>query len=148
MKSLPPLAFRKHLESISSEITAGDWRIGTYVDLVSEKKYLLFRLKPDRFSQVRPDIITFRAETAVALAPDGCVHIAETEWKNDRLDVLTPFLEPVDPGAIGDADAASLLRTVVKTLAVFERLSFLETELELIASELTEEEGQQYFRHL
>jgi Nif-specific regulatory protein len=114
------LAFRKNLESDAAEISAGDWRIGAYVDLVSERKYLLFRLKPDRFSQVRPDVITFRAETAAILAPGGCAQIADAEWKNDRLDILTPYLESVDPAAIDDADAAELLRTIVQTLDTFE----------------------------
>jgi DNA-binding NtrC family response regulator/tetratricopeptide (TPR) repeat protein len=118
------LAFRKNLESEAAETSAGDWRIGAYVDLVSERKYLLFRLKPERFSQVRPDVITFRAETAATLARDGCAQIADAEWKNDRLDILTPYLEMVDTAAMGDADGASLLRSVLQTLSVFERNRF------------------------
>ncbi|MGD8412832.1 MAG: tetratricopeptide repeat protein, partial [Candidatus Latescibacterota bacterium] len=124
MKTLPPLAFKKNLERVTSETTAGDWRIGVYVDLVSERKYTLFRLKQDRSAQIRPDVLSFRAETAAALAPKGCAPIVDALWSNDRLDVLCPFLDAVDPAAIDDADAEAMLEALLRTLDTFERHRF------------------------
>jgi len=123
------LAFRKNLERVSAEIAAGDWRIGTYVDLVSERKYLLFRLKPDRLTQVRPDVLAFRAETAAALAPSGCAQIVDAAWMSDRLDILCPYMDVVDPTTIDDADAEALLRAVLSSLETFERHRFQAPDL-------------------
>jgi hypothetical protein len=129
MDALPPLAFRKNLERVAAEVVAGDWRVGAYVDLVSERKHLLFRLKPDRLAHIRPDVITFRAETAATLVPGRCAQVLDSDWKNDRLDILTPFLEAVDPAGLDDADLSALLRAAIETLSEFEQNRFEATGL-------------------
>jgi DNA-binding NtrC family response regulator/tetratricopeptide (TPR) repeat protein len=124
LEPLPPFAFRKNLEQVEAEHAAGAWRIGAYLDLVSERRFLLFRLKSDRVSSIHPDVIAFRAETATSLAPGRCPQIVDSAQKDDRLDVLTPYLEPITTAELDDEVAASMLRTLIETLATFERHCF------------------------
>ncbi len=124
MESRPPLAFRKNLELFEPEVAVGEWRIGGYVDLVSERRYLLLRLKSDQTDGLQSGVVDFRAETAVGLACDRCALVVEASLKNNRLDILTPYLHSIDPASLGDDDAASMVRTVIETLALFEQYRF------------------------
>jgi DNA-binding NtrC family response regulator/tetratricopeptide (TPR) repeat protein len=124
LEPLPPFAFRKNLEQIEAENTAGDWRIGAYLDLVSERKFLLFRLKSERISGIHPDVFAFRAKTAASLAPGHCPQIVDSAQKNNRLDVLTAYLEPLSAVELDDDEAAGMFRSLIETLAVFERHCF------------------------
>ena len=124
MESPPPLAFRKNLEQFEPEVAVGEWRVGGYVDLVSERRYLLLRLKSDQTGGLQPGVVDFRAQTAVGLASDRCAPVVEASLKNDRLDILTPYLHSVDPATLDDDDAEAMLRSVIETLALFDRYRF------------------------
>jgi Nif-specific regulatory protein len=119
-----PFAFRKNLEQIEAEITRGPWRIAAYLDLVSEDRFLLFQLRSDRLTRYHPSVATFRSETAATLAPDHCLRAIEVVQENDQMDVLTPYVHPVDPADLDDDETSGLLRTLVETLAVFESHRF------------------------
>lgn len=131
MDNLPPFAFRKNLEQFAPDIAVGNWRIGAYVDLVSERKFLLYRLKLEDLSQLDPGVITFRSQSASALAPARCPEIIDVVQKNRRLDFLTPYVALVDPTALTDTDVENLFRAVIETLSQFEKYRFYASGLVL-----------------
>jgi DNA-binding NtrC family response regulator/tetratricopeptide (TPR) repeat protein len=56
--SVPSFSYRRNLEPIADEIRAGVWRIAPLVDLVSEKKFLLFRQKSRAQGDDRIEFLT------------------------------------------------------------------------------------------
>ena len=121
MDTSSPIAFRKNLEQIDSEISAGEWRITPYVDLVSERRFLLFDLKSDRLTRYHPSVPVFRCQTASSLAPQRCPAVIDIVQQNDRMSILTRHLKPIDPSHIEEDEIKTLVRWLIEPLAIFEK---------------------------
>ena len=97
MAFYPSYSFRRNLEPVAAEIEAGSWRIGSLVDLVSEKRYLLFKLKSRASADVLPSVLGFRSECAVAIAGEACPPALSFTIEGDRIEFL---VDHVDLGPI------------------------------------------------
>ena len=100
MPSLPSFAYRRNLEPIDEEIRAGAWRILPLLDLVSEKRFLLFRLKSRVHAQLLPSVLNFRSEAATIMAPTSCPLTLSTAIDGDRLEFLTDYFNVLSPETI------------------------------------------------
>jgi len=117
-------AFKRNLEPFEAELRSGDWTIAGHLDLISERRYLLFRIKSDSVGQLAPDTISFRCETAGVLAPDGCAEITEILHERTRLELLTDHHRIIDPLKIDEPTVREMFGTLIRTMAIFERNKF------------------------
>jgi len=124
VSSSPSFSYRRNLEPIGDEIRAGAWRISPFLDLVSEKKFLLFHLKSRAQGQLLPSVLTFRSEAATIMAPSDCPGALSTTIETDRIEFLTEFFDVLTPQNIGDDELPDVLETILRILSKFERYNF------------------------
>lgn len=124
MALYPSYSFRRNLESVAGAIEAGSWRMGSLVDLVSEKRYLLYTLKSRSQTDLLPSVLTFRSDCAAAVAPETCRPTLSITLEGDRVEFLTEHVEVVTPQALRDGEVQALFEMVLRTMARFERHHF------------------------
>ncbi|UCG53635.1 MAG: sigma 54-interacting transcriptional regulator [Candidatus Latescibacterota bacterium] len=125
----PVNSFHRHLEKTDPEIQAGRWRISTLTDLITEKRYLCFSVRSRGLPNLAPSVIPFRSEAAVSLVPEHCAQVLHTSTDGDRIDLFTPFYDPVDPSRLDDVELRRLIDTLIRTFALFERHRFYASDL-------------------
>lgn len=116
--------YQKNLEQIGNEIPAGIWRIASFVDLVSEKKFLRFRTQSGGSPLVGEDILEFRGQSAVAISSAKCLHILHTARVNGDIEILTSHTQPLASASHDTIAAKKILKSLIETLGRFEKFNF------------------------
>lgn len=125
MSSVPLFAYRRNLEPIGEELRAGPWRITPLLDLVSEKRFLLMRLKARLHARLLPSVLGFRGEAASIMAPESCPPALATTIEGDRIEILTEYFDLLTPGAAEERELEALFETVFDALFRFEASHFV-----------------------
>ncbi len=131
MESYLPRPRQKSFQEAGRTTSTGPWKITPRIDPVSEKKYLSFVLDEKDSARVHPDVLSFRARAADAIAPGGCASIIDIFRDNGSIEILTPFLDRVTLADLKPGDAKELLQSVLEALTRFEAFDFKLTDLSL-----------------
>ncbi|HET6349803.1 MAG TPA: sigma 54-interacting transcriptional regulator, partial [Candidatus Krumholzibacteria bacterium] len=123
-------AFRYNLEPIEDDRPATPWRVAGHTDVISERRYLVnwAPLEPSHRSDL--GVLQFRAESAVALAPQGCLPVLEMAAHDGRVELLTEYAAPIEACPAGDDAVLRLLTTLAETIHRFELHAFYATALQ------------------
>jgi DNA-binding NtrC family response regulator/tetratricopeptide (TPR) repeat protein len=116
--------YQKNLEQIGNEIPAGIWRIASFIDLVSEKKFLRFRTQSNLSPSVGEDVLKFRGHSAVAISPAKCLHILHAARINGDIEILTSHTQPLASVPHRSISAKKILKSLIQTLGRFEKFNF------------------------
>ncbi|MEJ2721743.1 MAG: hypothetical protein P8181_11490, partial [bacterium] len=121
--------FHRNLEETEGEIEAGRWRISTLADPITEKRYLLFKFRSRGLPNLIPSVVAYRCGVASIVAATGCAEVLSAGIEGDRVNVLTPYFDPVDPASLDNKEFRSLIETLLEIFAVFEHHRFYATDL-------------------
>jgi DNA-binding NtrC family response regulator/tetratricopeptide (TPR) repeat protein len=119
----PTFSYRR-IEPSGEEIRAGAWRIVPLLDLISEKRFLLFRLKSRARDQLLPSVFTFRCEAASLLAPGSCPTVVSSAVEGDRVEFLTDHFDVLTRETLVEDDLPELFEMVFRTLCAFDHHQF------------------------
>lgn len=122
--------FRRNLEPVGAERAAGVWRVAEYVDLVSERRFLVCSAAMDPTGRVDADVLGFRCEAATAIAPDTCLPALDIATGDGRAEILTPFVGPIDSVNWSDTDIESAFLSLIDTLERFDAHAFRAAHLD------------------
>jgi len=95
-------AFRRNLEPFEKDRPASPWHVAGHTDLVSERRYLVSWSALDAEARAGLSVLQFRAESALAIAPGGCLPILEQRAQDGRIELLTLYAAPLDSCARDD----------------------------------------------
>ncbi len=123
--SVPSFSYRRNLEPIADEIRVGTWRISPLVDLVSEKRFLLFARKSRAQGRLLPSILTFRSTAATVIAPSSCPETLSTTIEGDCAEFLTDYFDVLTPDTIQEDELPHLFESVLRTLGSFDKHDFV-----------------------
>jgi len=126
----PIRPFRRNLEPTEHERIASPWRVVGYTDVVSERRYLIGRAPLDAAARAGLSVLQFRAESAVAIAPAGCLPILESQVQDGHIEVVTSYAAPLASCRKDDDAVMRVLDTLADTLARFEAHAFFATSLQ------------------
>jgi DNA-binding NtrC family response regulator/tetratricopeptide (TPR) repeat protein len=116
--------YQKNLEQIGDEIPAGIWRIASYVDLVSERKFLRLRTQSGESLPVSEEILEFRGHSAVAISPATCLQILHVACINGDTEILTSHTQPLVSMPRQAYSVKKILKSLIDTLGRFEKFNF------------------------
>ncbi len=120
----PAFSYQRKLEPNGDEIRAGAWRVVPLLDLISEKRFLLFRLKSRVRSPLLPSVLAFRCDAASLMAPWSCSPVVSASIHGDRVEFLTGYCDVLTTEAIQDDELPRVLEMVFRTLRAFDRHRF------------------------
>jgi DNA-binding NtrC family response regulator/tetratricopeptide (TPR) repeat protein len=124
-----PSPKRRNLEKTGRDIQAGQWRISSVADPITEKKYLQFSLRLRSPAVFSPLVVAYRLEAARLIAGPRCLAVASAATEGDRLEILTPWADTAALERLDEADASGLLDAAVRSLALFENHAFYASDL-------------------
>jgi DNA-binding NtrC family response regulator/tetratricopeptide (TPR) repeat protein len=116
--------YQKNLEQIGNEIPAGSWRIASFIDLVSEKKFLRFRTQPNTIPPVTEDVLEFRGRSAVAISPAKCLHILHKARNNGDIEILTSHTQLLASVPRRSIPVKKTVKSLLQELGRFEKFNF------------------------
>ncbi|MDH3196663.1 MAG: hypothetical protein OEO21_00320, partial [Candidatus Krumholzibacteria bacterium] len=91
------IALGKNLERDGEDFAVSGWQVTGCVDLVSERRYAMWRCKAASLGRHATATVAFRLAAARALAGDGCVEALACAQEGAVLAVLTERVSPVSP---------------------------------------------------
>jgi DNA-binding NtrC family response regulator/tetratricopeptide (TPR) repeat protein len=124
-----PSPKRRNFEKLDRDVQAGAWRISALRDPITEKHYRLFSYRSRGTVTFSPAVFVYRTEAARLIGGTRCLKVASTTIENDRVEILSPWIDLVALDRIDADDAAALFDAVLRALALFEKHSFYATEL-------------------
>ena len=132
-------AFRRNLEPFEKDRPATPLHISGHTDLVSERRCLVSWAPLDARARTAQGVLQFRADSAVAIAPAGCLPILELHAQDGRIELLTPYAAPLESCARDDGAVLRVLETLGATLSCFDQHGFHATALQPGLVGITEE---------
>ncbi len=117
-------AFRRNLEPFEKDRPASPWHVAGHTDLVSERRYLVSWAPLDTEARAGLSVLQFRAESALAIAPDSCLPILEQRAQDGRIELLTPYAAALDSCPRTDDAVLRVLESLGATLARFDAHAF------------------------
>jgi len=129
MAFYPSHSYTNNLERTGRDTVSGPWKISPLVDLVSEKRFLLFTLKSKALAGWLPNIMTFRGQAGPEIAPDGCTRVLATTVRGDRLEILTEYVEVLRETDVKDELLPGLFQSVTSVLRRFEKCGLQASDL-------------------
>jgi DNA-binding NtrC family response regulator/tetratricopeptide (TPR) repeat protein len=124
LESTPNLAFRRNLEPIEDERSLGLWTVSGFVDLVSERRYLLHRARASELSRLGAGVVAFRLASAHALAPHACPGVVDIVHRDSRLELLTEYHLHLAPSTRSEEELRRLFAALIEVVAEFEHHRF------------------------
>ncbi len=122
-------AFRRNLEPFEDESVVGPWHLAGYIDLVSERRYLLSWLPAEPATRVDATVLAFRCEAATTIAPAACPPAHDVVVADGRAEILTSYTRPIGAVALSDADVEVALRSLLEAIRTLEAHAFYASHL-------------------
>jgi hypothetical protein len=101
-----------------------------HTDLVSERRCLVSWAPLDARARNAQSVLQFRADSAVAIAPAGCLPVLELHVQDGRMETLTPYAAALESCAHDDSAVLRVLETLAATLVRFDTHAFHATALQ------------------
>ena len=122
--------FRRNLEPFEKDRAAAPWHVSGHTELVSERRYLVASAPLEPQARAALAVFQFRAESATAIAPAGCLPILELHAQEGRIELLMPYAAPLESCPRDDRAVMRVLETLAATLDRFDAHAFYATALQ------------------
>ncbi len=126
-------SYKKNLEQIEEELQAGPWSIASYVDLVSEKRFLRFRIPLGECSPADPSALMFLVESVPGILGSRCARVLHIARTDSEIELITPHAHLLHRSLSRGVPIRAIMKNLLEVLARLEAYHIFALDLSAAA---------------